>query len=306
LLFAEALRELFELKTRVKQLERNLQLCRGTLPPAQSLVGQQHAFDISAVDTEHGDTMGPDHMQAAESAAAVGSSSLGAPSSVATSTENSSGNPLVPDRPSYITENSGRIRWLGHSSTYAFTQKVFQIVQREGPSNPTPEMQMSNDGRIYTAETDLLVPMKTPDVSNLPSKATAMHYLEVIKFRTKPLFYLFDDTSFTAGLDQFYRDPVMFAGSDMIWFAHFLVLMALGKSLDPHSIYKSGSDGQVSVYFTRALQMLPDMTYLCGQNMTSTELLCSIAIYLQSVDHRQAAMLYVSIRRSHPQYHYLY
>lgn len=203
-------------------------------------------------------------------------------------------NPLVPDRPVYISEASGKIRYLGHASTYAFTQQLLHVVQRSPPTNPAPEILLSNDGHVYKAECDRLVPLPSLDVSGLPSKETAMYYLECVKFRTKPLLYLFDDSAFGASLQQFYSTPATYAASDLIWYTHFLVLMALGRSLDPHDQVGRAPHRATSKYFTRALQSLPDMTYLCHDNMKTTELFCSMALYLQSIDHRQAALLYVS------------
>lgn len=286
-------RELFELKARVRYLERHSRV-ETTNAPAET--PKQWPLDAAfASNVENGSTGTLDCGQLVRQGYASADLAAHHAPTPRPSGEIRGRNPLVPERPSYVTEDSGRIRWLGHSSTYAFTQRVLHIVQQSPPSNPAPEILLSSDGHTYRAETDLLTTQSLPDLSNLPSKDTAAHYLDCVKFRTNPLLYLFDDETFRPALQQFYRDPLNYAMSDMIWYTHFLVLLAMGKSLDRGKRHSDGTGSQISEYFMRALKVIPDMTFLCGQHMKSTELLCSIALYLQSVDHRSAALIYVRL-----------
>jgi hypothetical protein len=68
--------------------------------------------------------------------------------------------------------------------------------------------------------------------------------------------------------------------------------MAFGKTLISPKIPESGPAG--SELFARAMQILPDMTHLCRDSVEATEIFCCIALYLQSIDHRSAAYVYVS------------
>ena len=206
-------------------------------------------------------------------------------------------NPLVPGQPAFVQEIDGKLRYLGHSSTYAFTQQVLQILQQESPSNPSPEFLPSPDSLAYKAELDGILPPVKPDISGLPSKGIALHYLQCIKFRTQPLFYLFDESEFNLRLQGFYKDAATYSSTYPVWYAHYLVLMAFGKALDPHEHLERPSPLQIPEYFQRALSVMPDLTYLGNEPLETTETLCCIALYLQCIDHRRAAISYVSYRR---------
>lgn len=206
-------------------------------------------------------------------------------------------NPLVPERPAFIQESSGKLRYLGHSSAYAFTQQVLQVLQQAAPSNPSPEFFPSFDDSAYKAELHAILPLASPDVSGLPSKGIALHYLQCVKFRTQPLFYLFDELDFNSHLDAFYKDPVAHSSADPVWYIHYLVLMAFGKALDSHQHPEGPWPSQTPQYFQRALSLMPDMTYLANEPLETPEMLCCVALYLQCIDHRRAAISYVSYNR---------
>lgn len=206
-------------------------------------------------------------------------------------------NPLVPERPAFIQESSGQLRYLGHSSAYAFTQQVLQVLQQPSPSNPSPEFFPSFDGSAYKAELHAILPLVKPDISGLPSKGIALHYLQCVKFRTQPLFYLFDELDFNSHLNAFYKDAVTYSSANPVWYIHYLVLMAFGKALDPHERLEGPWPFQVPQYFQRALSLMPDMTYLADEPLETPEMLCCIALYLQCTDHRRAAISYVSYNR---------
>lgn len=203
-------------------------------------------------------------------------------------------NPLAPGQPAYVAETSGRLRYLGHSSTYAFTQQVLHLTKQNPPSNPSPEILLSLD-EAYRTESDRLTPAKDPDISRLPSKDICLHYLQTVKFRTQPLYYLFDEQDFRIRLQDFYSNPLEYARDNPIWFAHYLVLMAFGKAMETCGQVQSTAQPMISELFVRALQLLPDMSELCEHPMESTELSCSIALYLQSIQHKQAATVYVCL-----------
>lgn len=205
-------------------------------------------------------------------------------------------NPLVPTQPTYVQESSGKLRYLGHSSTYAFVQQVLSMLQHDAPSNPSPEVMLSSDLAAYKPDYQTLVPLQPPNLSRLPSKGVALHYLQCIKFRTQPLFYLFDETDFHLHLQHFYDDAPAYAQSEPVWYVHYLILMAFGKALDSHEQMDGSTRSPISEYCTRALQLLPDFTYLANYPVEATEVFSCIALYLQSIDHRVAAILYVSVR----------
>lgn len=189
-------------------------------------------------------------------------------------------NPLAQQRPSYTLDSYGRLRYLGHSSTWSFNRQVLYVAEQH---SAVPNFSPYCEGDAY----DLGLSLTSPaDLTGLPSKEVSGYLLQTIKFRTCSIFHLFDDAEFSAQLDQFYENPSVFEQKSRIWFVHYLVLMAIGKALV--------SNVQAGAHlFARALRMLPDVTSLCSSPITSTELLCSIALYLQCLDHRTSAHIYI-------------
>ncbi len=90
-----------------------------------------------------------------------------------------------------------------------------------------------------------------------------------------------------AQLRQFYNDPCNPSHTDILWFIHFLVIMALGKAFIGEK--NRGTSPPGAEYFTRAFMMLPDYSFMWKDPCTSAELLCAIALYLQSIDWRTSA-----------------
>lgn len=188
-------------------------------------------------------------------------------------------NPLV--QSSYTVDTSGRLRHFGHSSTWAFSRQVLQIMQKH---SPLLSSSVNADGEVYPLD-----PSDWPSVdwSLLPSKEVALFLLETVKFRIGSLFHLFDNDDFQIHLDRLYIDPPGYWQSERLGFIRFLVILALGKSIS------STGPGGLRL-FKHALKLLPDLPYLCGEPAISAELLCSISLYLLCIDHRNAAHLAVS------------
>jgi hypothetical protein len=213
-------------------------------------------------------------------------------------------NPLVADHATYISI-SGRLRYLGHSSNWSFTQQVLEMVHQSPLAKHLPRNAMYVEGDAYKLPFDQPFALTQSDISGLPSLDLSLYYVHSVKFRTNPLFYLFDEEEFVASLRQFYKAPLAYAQEKPLWFIHYLVIMSFGKALltkiqtgESHDAASVGSN-----LLIRALRLLPDITYLCSEPIEATEILCAISLFLQCIDHRCAAHSYVSRLRS-PRLHH--
>lgn len=83
------------------------------------------------------------------------------------------------------------------------------------------------------------------------------------------------------------------AEENSLWYIHFLVILAFGKSLIQRKTQGNNRPAGAD-FFVRALQLLPDVTALCKEPIMSTEILCSMAWYYQALDFRHAAHNFVS------------
>jgi hypothetical protein len=87
------------------------------------------------------------------------------------------------------------------------------------------------------------------------------------------------------------------ANVPVLWYVHYLVLLAFGKSFVVRKCYgrrPAGAD-----FFIQAMKLLPDVTYLYTDPLHSIEILCCVALYLQCLDYRSSAYVrvcYVSYR----------
>ncbi|KAG5656922.1 hypothetical protein KAF25_011091 [Fusarium avenaceum] len=201
-------------------------------------------------------------------------------------------NLLVPEQPSYMSDYSGRLRFLGHSSTWSFSHQVLQMAsQGTGLScSPAASMQRHVDGQTYSIDSQRRVDLGTIETTGLPSLELAVYYLQSTKFRTYPFFHLFEETDFMQNLHLFYRNPQVYARTHSLWYVHYLLIMGFGKSFvrQQATVGPAGSD-----LFARAMAQMPDATYLCRDPVKATEILCCVALYLHCVDHRVAAHSYI-------------
>lgn len=199
-------------------------------------------------------------------------------------------NPMVPEQPAYMRDSFGNPRYLGHSSTFSFSRQLLSLVHQHphlGDATPTPT---SFDAESYSVDATPMQ-MTADDFTGLPSLEVALFYLQVLKFKTNPFFYLFDEISFTIQLQSFYEDLSNAPHTNRIWYVHYLLIMAFGKALSTQSQYGSIAGLEL---FNRALRMLPDATVLWANPLIAIEILCCLGLYLYSIDHRSAGYSYVS------------
>lgn len=129
----------------------------------------------------------------------------------------------------------------------------------------------------------------------VPTLDYSIYLINAVKFHAGQLFHLFDEGNFMGGLYAFYENHQQQTAAPGLWYIHYLVIIALGKALVVHR--NRGSRPPGCEYFTKALQLLPDTTHLCRDPVIETEILCCIALYLQSLDFRSSAHNFV--RRPH-------
>ena len=125
----------------------------------------------------------------------------------------------------------------------------------------------------------------------VPTLDYSIYLINAVKFHAGQLYHLFDEGTFMGGLYAFYEDPAQQMTADALWYIHYLVIVALGKALTVQRNRDTRPPG--CEFFTRALQLLPDSTHLARDPVIATEVLCCMALYLQSLDFRNSAHNYV-------------
>ncbi|EXF74544.1 hypothetical protein CFIO01_11795 [Colletotrichum fioriniae PJ7] len=202
-------------------------------------------------------------------------------------------NPLASGPSKFLTDATGRRRWLGPSSTWAYSRQVLNMIQGHLGQHESPEVPLNVDAEAFKLDWPSsrdITPQATVDI---PSLDYALYLTNTVKFHLGQTYHLFDEENFMTGLYDLYRTgPKLEPTADSrLWYIQFLVIMAFGKAL-----LVPGNPNQTppgSGLVTRALELLPDVHGLYQDPVLSVEILCGLALYLQSVDHRNSAYTYI-------------
>lgn len=185
-----------------------------------------------------------------------------------------------------------RTGYLGSSSNWSFARRVLSMAYERAYESPLPAKDLSFDGRIYDLGWDGLRSQFTPESIALPSSDYAVYLINAVKFHCGQMFHLFDEHSFMQQFTQFHQTPREHANRSDLWFIHYLLILAFGKAFIVRSNAAHSPPG--ADMFVWALKLLPDTIFMCAQSVESVEVLCCVALYLQSLDFRSSAYNYVS------------
>lgn len=145
---------------------------------------------------------------------------------------------------------------------------------------------------IYPLRWDSRATNERPDISGLPSLDYAIYLFETVKFHLGQSYRFFDEDQFVKNIHDFYHgDPAKMASECRLWFIQFLLVLSFGtaflcriKSVEPPG----------SVFFVRAMSLMPDHASLWKDSLSAIEALAMAALYLYSIDQRESAHIYVS------------
>lgn len=162
----------------------------------------------------------------------------------------------------------------------------------------SPEVPLNTDGAAFTLEFPSRTrPGMTITMQDLPSRDYAIYLLNTVKFHVCQTYHLFDEPSFMQAFSNLYNDgPQPLNPKNRLWYVQYFIIMAFGKALLMRGSSRANPYG--SEYLSRAMELLPDVNGLYENPIISVEICCGLSLYLQSVDHRNSAYVYVSDRSS--------
>ncbi|KAF2850962.1 Zn(II)2Cys6 transcription factor [Plenodomus tracheiphilus IPT5] len=196
-------------------------------------------------------------------------------------------NPLLESPSKFMSSSSGRAFYLGTSSNWSFHSQILNLVHEHIHKSPLPSADLLFDASAYELPWDgsRSVPESTAPI--IPSIDYAIFLINAVKFHCAQLVHLFDEGEFMANLHAFYSNSDSGAWKESMWYVHFLLIIAFGKTFVQHKHHAPRPPG--ADFFVRALQLLPDTNRLCREPVTAVEILCCISLYLQALDSRNAA-----------------
>jgi hypothetical protein len=157
--------------------------------------------------------------------------------------------------------------------------------------SPLPPDSLLFEGSTYDLGWDGSRISVDPTPLIVPTLDHSIYLINAVKFHAGQLFHLFDEGTFMDGLYAFYENPQQETTTPSLWYIHYLVVIAFGKALSVN--WNRGGRPPGCEFFTKALQLLPDSTLLSRDAVNATEILCCIALYLQSLDFRNSAHNFV-------------
>ncbi|KAI1362522.1 fungal-specific transcription factor domain-containing protein [Xylaria arbuscula] len=200
---------------------------------------------------------------------------------------------LLASRPSaFVTDGRGRRRFLGPTSTWGYTHQVINLIKKHLRNHESPKVPLNPEGPediLQWPSTGAIGPLS---LSMLPSLDFALHLTSTVKFHLGQLYHIFHEKSFVAGLHKFYdhgpyTEPLP---GDRLWYVQYLLLMAFGHALLSGYVGRKPAGSEL---VSRAIELMPDAFGLNQDPVLATEVLCCLALYLQSIDHRNSAFIYI-------------
>ncbi|KAL9561530.1 hypothetical protein ACKAV7_014377 [Fusarium commune] len=197
-------------------------------------------------------------------------------------------NPLSSGQSKFMASAQGREFYLGTSSNWSFTRRVLSLTHEYIHQSPISVDNLLFDGLAYDLGWDgsRIAPALDPPV--MPSLDHAVFLINTVKFHCGQLFHLFDEETFMAYLHEFYADPSSHIAAADLPYIHLLLILAFGKAFAENNNYQAkrppGAD-----YFVTALRLLPSIHILVYEPLISTEILCCIALYFESLDYRHSS-----------------
>jgi proline utilization trans-activator len=177
--------------------------------------------------------------------------------------------------------------YLGTSSNWSFHGQVLNLVHQHIRKSPLPGADLLFDGSAYDLPWDGSRNLPDSNTPIIPSTDYAIFLINAVKFHCAQLVHLFDEDEFMANLHAFYSNSEKGAWRESLWYIHFLLIIAFGKTFVQHKHHAPRPPG--ADFFVHAIQLLPDTNRLCREPVTAVEILCCISLYLQALDSRNAA-----------------
>lgn len=127
----------------------------------------------------------------------------------------------------------------------------------------------------------------------MPTEDFAQFLINGVRFRCGKLFHLFDERSFMSEFEKFHRGTRVVNDKLDLWHVHYTLILAIGKALNGE--YHKGSRPAGADLFAQSMRVVPHLALARAEPMESIEILCCAALYLQSIDRRQAGYNLVRI-----------
>ncbi|CAG8301965.1 unnamed protein product [Penicillium salamii] len=188
-----------------------------------------------------------------------------------------------------MSSSNGRMFYLGTSSNWSFTRRVLSLAHQHVYQEVLPTDSLIFEGSAYDLDSMESEPDSILKHPIIPSMDHALHLIKIVSFRCGQIYHIFEESEFMRSVHEFYAEDG--AQRTGLWYIQFLLILAFGKSFSQTKTHNSSPPG--IDYFAKAMQMLPNHNRLYLSPIISTEILCCISIFYQSLDCRSPAHNYI-------------
>ncbi|KAH7109303.1 hypothetical protein B0J11DRAFT_512960 [Dendryphion nanum] len=179
-------------------------------------------------------------------------------------------------------------------------RKLYQAehaAQDGQPARPLSSNEGTRESSPGSSHSQPMVSKVTNELTTVPKSTSSstsrsgieyvIYLINAVKFHSGQLMHLFDEEGFMVILHGVYFGVENSSGKDKLWYIHSLLIIAFGKTFvrDENRSAKPPS----AEFFTKGLQLLPDINSLRTDPMRSIGMLCCKALYLKALDSRNAA-----------------
>ncbi|KAH7176872.1 hypothetical protein EDB81DRAFT_773708 [Dactylonectria macrodidyma] len=202
-------------------------------------------------------------------------------------------NTLVTSEPQIKVHRYGHAAYLGHSSTLCFSRNVRNLLQRSSPIANPSSVSVEREDASYTTP----LPPIALDLASipLPRLSYAEYLTNTVVIHAGSLYSLFDTAVFLERLREFYDERARGgAPNASLWHIQMLLILGLGKSILSREHSQSGPSGMI--YFTLAIEAMPDIRRLYEDPLLSIEILCLATLFMHATDLLQES--YVTIGKA--------
>ncbi|KAH7054394.1 Zn(II)2Cys6 transcription factor [Macrophomina phaseolina] len=180
--------------------------------------------------------------------------------------------------------------WLSPWSPWSFTVRLTLMMTEKLHLDMPNSPPVYSDGETYPLQWRPCSEDTPPDITGLPSKDHALYLFNAVKFHLSYRF--FDDGEFIKNVNDFYHGKAQEKATESrLWFVQFLIVLAFGNAFLSKS--KNPREPPGAKYFVRAMSLMPEHSSVWKGSLLAVEVHILAGLYLYSIDHREAAHVYL-------------
>ncbi|KAH8811331.1 fungal-specific transcription factor domain-containing protein [Xylogone sp. PMI_703] len=200
-------------------------------------------------------------------------------------------NPLTSSQSFFLTDTSGKQRYLGSSSSWSFSWQIRRLLKEKIASPDTVDLIPSSEEDTYSMASASIRDSLSSTPLDFPSRDYAEYLTNTTAFHLEPVYHIFVKHSFMQKLDQFYEEQSFVDPPKSLWLVQFFLVVAFGKLFLRRGASALGPPGAKD--FLQAMRLKSDLLDFCDDPVLGIEVLCLISLYLFTADIRSAAYTFI-------------